>query len=1293
MNRLFPLLLGCLFLASPLAAQPVAGSALDQIRVRAEGATFIENLGQWPDGVTFLARLPGVDVWVTSTGLLYDFYEREPARSAEGRRGRVVEARFVGGQAKRVEGLRPQSAYHNYLLGNDPSQWATRVPLYDEVVLREVYDGVSLRLYADGGVLRQELVLGPAADPAAVRVEIEGVEGLDLSGAGVLDRATVLGIEEPLSGSPFRSGLQAPDGFGAQGGGMRQQYARFLGGTSDEVVRALALDADGSVYFGGRTGSDDFPTPNGYDQERQGGRDDAYLAQVSADGSQLYGTYIGGDREDEVRGVAYANASVYLTGVTKSPDFPTTPGAYEEGGSDDREEDAFVMRLRTDGSGPVFATYLGGSGPGAGKDDAGAAIAVTATGSVVVGGRTESDGFPVPNGAYDKRGDAFVVVLSGDGTAVQGGTFLGGDQLDEIRALKLGNGSIYVAGDTRSDNFDGFGGGFGGDVDAFVARLSEDGNALLSGTFIGGSGLEGAVGNGGNDRTGSIAMALGADGTVYVSGDTDSDDFPATVSIGPLGGFDGFVVRLQADATSFLGGTLFGGSGTDRARGIAIAPDGTIHLAGETASDDFPVLNADDATYNQLGDAFIIQLTGDAAGEVYGTYLGGSEGDAAFDLAIGENGITYVVGETQSGTDFPVSAVSPTYQGGGDAFVAAYDLGNVSPVIVGPLADIALVVGDPPFAADLAGVFEDPDGDVLTYACSSSAPDVASVSDCSSGTLTVTAVAAGEATVTVTATDPVGASVSDAFVVTVATNLPPVVVAPPDDATLVLGEAPLGIDLAAVFTDPEGDALSYTCSSSAPGVASVGDCAGGTLTVTAVSAGLATITATASDGVNPGVSTDFLVTVVPDNLPPTVAAPIADATLALGAAPLGVDLAPVFTDPDGDELTYACSSSAPGIAAVSDCASGTLTVTPVSVGTTTITVTASDPDGASVSDAFVVTVVNPPPVVASPIPDASLALGDAPLVVDLDTVFVDPNGDELTYVCSSNAPGVASVADCAGGTLTVTPEAEGAATITVTASDGSGSATDAFVVTVTNPPPVVASPIPDLPLLLGGTPFTVDLDTVFLDPNGDPLVYTCQSSVPGVASVGNCTGGTLTVTAVAEGSATITVTASDGSGNVSDMFVVTVTTNLPPVVVAPPDDATLVLGDAPLGIDLAAVFTDPEGDALSYTCSVERAGRGVGGGLRGRHAHRHGGVGGARDDHGHGERRGQPGREHGLPRHGGARQPPADGGGPDRRRHAGARRGAACGRSRAGVHGPRRRRADVRVFVECARCSDGERLR
>ena len=1162
----------------------MVGSVLERFQLPTGDVAFVENRGQWADEVQFLAQMPGASVWVMADGLVYDIYETTGTAT---RRGRVVEVKFAGGRAQRVEGVGAQPGYRNYLLGDDPSAWATDVPLYDEVVLREVYAGVSLRIYEADGALRQEFVLAPNTDLEAVQIVMAGAEGLDLAGAEVIDRAAVLGTAFSLPGPLSESAAQAGRGIGfGQSLGGQFLGSRFLGGERDEFVRSLALDANNAVYFGGRTKSAEFPTPGGYDQERQGGRDDAFLAQVSADGTQLYGTYIGGDREDEVVDVAYANESVYLTGVTQSPDFPTTPGAYEEEGSGDREEDAFVMRLRTDGSGPVFSTYLGGSGDAAGEDDAGTAIAVTPDGSVVVGGRTESENFPAPNGAYDNRGDAFVVVLSGDGTSVLGGTFLGGNQLDVIRALELGNGAMYVAGDTRSGNFSDLGGTYGGNVDAFVVRLSESGNTILGGTFIGGSDLEGAIGTGGNDRTGTIALALGDDGTVYVSGDTESTDFPDALSIGPRGAADAFVTRLAADATTILGSTVFGGSGIDRARGIALGPDGTIHLAGETASADFPVENADDPTYNQQGDAFVIQLTEAATEVLYGTYLGGSDADAAFDLAVGTNGITYVVGETRSEADFPVSEGSPPYAGGGDAFVAAYDLNfNPPPTVENPLADIALTVGAAPFTASLADVFADPDGEALTYACSSSAPGVASVGDCADGTLTVTAVAAGEATVTVTATDPGGASASDTFVVTVTENLPPVVVAPPEDATLVLGDAPLVLDLAGIFDDPEGEVLVYTCSSSVPSVALTSGCPTGTLTVTALSAGMTTITVTASDGFNPGVSTSFVFTVVPANAPPTVESPIPDATLALGDDPLVVDLSTVFTDPDGDDLTYVCSSSMPGVATVSGCASGALTVTAASAGTTTVTVTASDPAEASVSDAFVVTVTNPPPVVVSAIPDVSLELGDAPFTTDLATVFTDPNGDGLTYVCSSSAPSVAAVSGCATGTLTVTPLTAGSTTVTVTASDGSGSASDAFVVTVTNPPPVVANPIADVPIRLGGNPLTVDLATVFTDPNGDALTYTCSSGTPSVATVGNCSGGTLTVAAVSVGMTTITVTASDGSGSASDTFVVTVTENLPPVVADPPGDATLVLGEEPLVFDLTEVFTDPEGNSLTFSCS------------------------------------------------------------------------------------------------------------
>ncbi len=352
-----------------------------------------------------------------------------------------------------------------------------------------------------------------------------------------------------------------------------------------------------------------------------------------------------------------------------------------------------------------------------------------------------------------------------------------------------------------------------------------------------------------------------------------------------------------------------------------------------------------------------------------------------------------------------------------------------------------------PFAVDLDTVFVDPNGDALAFSFGVDAGTVQLALDGS--VLLVTPSALGPTTVTVTASDGSG-SVSDAFVVTVTDNLPPVAVDPPADATLVLGEAPLSLDISGVFEDPEGSSLTLSCSSSVPSVASVGDCSGGTLIVTAVGAGVATVTITASDAVNPGVSIGFTVTVVVDNRAPTVVNPLADTALRLEDAPLVLALASVFDDADEDALVYACSSSAPTVASVADCADGTLIVTPEAEGSATITVTASDPDGASAVDAFVVTVgSNAPPSINNPLADVSLALGDTPLVVDLDAVFADPEGDELTYTCQSSASTVASVSGCFDGTLTVTPEAEGTATITVTASDPeSASTSDSFTVTV-----------------------------------------------------------------------------------------------------------------------------------------------------------------------------------------------------------------------------------------------------
>ena len=1186
-------LLGGLTLATPLAAQTLTGDVafLDRLHLPADNLTFIENRGQWPDEVAFLAQLGGVNVWITDTGLVYDFYELtlaadEPRpeasrldREAMWRRGHVVRVQFEGAQSPRAEGRGQRSTYHNYFLGNDPARWASHVALYDEVTLHDLYDGVSLRLYEDGGMLRQDVTFAPGIAPDVVQVRLEGVEQFEDAISAPLDRAAILGLDEQPT-------VRLPEplaraGAASLSGGDAPIFSTYIGGGDQDRVRELAVGNDGSIFIAGRTlsnGGNPFPTRNAYDPTPNGGND-GYVAQLRSDGVDLlYGTYLGGSGFDDVRGLAYANESVYLTGITTSPNFPTNPGAYELDpiGLDD----SFVTQLRPDGSTPTFSTYLGGSG-----SDAGEAIAIADDNTIVVSGRTFGD-FPMLNGSNAGGGDAFVVVLNSDGSDLVNGTYLGGSGRDEVRTLRLGNESIYIAGETDSNDFGGLENPFGGEVDVFVARLESDGSALLGGRYLGGSGLEGATSSA---STETIALALGSDGSVYVAGDTSSDDFPRSTGIGPItGNTNAFVTKLDIAATGIVTSTVFGGSDIDRARALDVGPDGSIYVVGETISVDFPDMDNSHSDGLTNFDAFVVQLQDDGAQVLFGTYLGGTLADGAYGVVVADNGLTYVAGETAS-SDFPTtpSAFDRSDNGAEDAFVAAYDLRpNAPPTVMSPIPDTQLPPGGSPYVVNLNTVFADP-GDTLGFTCASSDPGVASASDCADGMLAVTALSTGTTTVTVTATDTGGNSVSDAFLVTVSEeNPPPTVMSPIPDQVFQLGVTPpFVVTLGTVFADP-GDTLGFTCASSDPGVASASDCADGTLIVMALDDGTTTVMVTATDTGGNSVSDAFLVTVT--NPPPTVMSPIPDTQLSLSGSPYVVTLGTVFADP-GDTLGFTCASSDPGVASASDCADGMLAVTALSTGTTTVTVTATDTGGNSVSDAFLVTVSeeNPPPTVMSPIPDQVFQLGvTPPFVVTLGTVFADP-GDTLGFTCASSDPGVASASDCADGTLIVMALDDGTTTVMVTATDtGGNSVSDAFLVTVTNPPPTVMSPIPDQVFQLGVTPpFVVTLGTVFADP-GDTLGFTCASSDPGVASASDCADGMLAVTALSTGTTTVTVTATDIGGNsVSDAFLVTVSEeNPPPTVTNRIPDLDFELGVTPPFVAaLDTVFADP-GDTLSFTC-------------------------------------------------------------------------------------------------------------
>jgi hypothetical protein len=315
-----------------------------------------------------------------------------------------------------------------------------------------------------------------------------------------------------------------------------------------------------------------------------------------------------------------------------------------------------------------YSTYLGGSG-----DDYGVAIAVDpATGDALVTGYSSSTNFPTANafqptnhGGYD----AFVTRLSADGSALVYSTYLGGSDVDFGRGIAVdpATGDALVTGYTSSTNFPtanalqpNYG---GGEYDAFVARLSADGSALVYSTYLGG---------GGDDFGWSIA-ADPATGDALVAGSTYSTNFPTANAFQPTnhGVLNAFVTRLSADGSALVYSTYLGGSDADFARGIAVDPaTGDALVTGYTISTDFPTANALQPTNHGGEDAFVTRLSADGSALVYSTYLGGSFSDHGWGIAVDPaTGDALITGETDS-TDFPTAnALQPTNHGFYNAFV------------------------------------------------------------------------------------------------------------------------------------------------------------------------------------------------------------------------------------------------------------------------------------------------------------------------------------------------------------------------------------------------------------------------------------------------------------------------------------------------------------------------------------------------------------------------------------------------------------------------------------------------
>ncbi|WP_031463424.1 S-layer homology domain-containing protein [Paenibacillus polymyxa] len=485
---------------------------------------------------------------------------------------------------------------------------------------------------------------------------------------------------------------------------------------------------------------------------------------------------------------------------------------------------------------------------------------------------------------------------------------------------------------------------------------------------------------------------------------------------------------------------------------------------------------------------------------------------------------------------------------------------NHAPTVETSISNVTTGVADGIKTVSFAGVFADEDSDALTYTATTTDTGVATVA-VNGSDLKITPVNAGTVTITVTANDGNGGAVDTQFNVTItpvipeAVNHAPMVDTSMSNVTTGVADGIKTLSLAGVFADVDSDVLTFTATSTNAGVATVA-VNGSDLKITPVNAGTVTITVTANDGNGGAVDTQFNVTITPVipeavNHAPTVETSISNVTTGVADGIKTVSFADVFADEDSDALTFTATSTDTGVATVAVNGSD-LKITPVNAGTATITVTANDGNGGTVDTQFNVTItpvipeaVNHAPTVETSISNVTTGVADGIKTVSLAGVFADEDSDALTFTATSTDTGVATVA-VNGSDLKITPVNAGTATITVTADDGNGGTVDTnFTLTVTPPPavnyaPVVQSAINDISTEAGAMDTTIGLASTFADEDLDLLTYSADSSNPGVATV-SVTGDQLSITPLALGSATVTVTADDGKGGtVQTIFQVTV---------------------------------------------------------------------------------------------------------------------------------------------------------
>ncbi|MCB0649541.1 MAG: SBBP repeat-containing protein, partial [Saprospiraceae bacterium] len=590
----------------------------------------ILNKGQWPEEVIGLVKDYNLNIWITDKGMVYDAFQNKNSHKHTIKSSRnYLQNLFkkdhylksghaifleVEGKNKSTKLITKHDVSTFNFIKNDSNK-SINTSAVEELVIQNFRNNIDLRYYFENGKLRYDYIVHPGGKVEDIQQKVTGSFGLQID---------------------HENDLQIKTRFGEIHHGHLLTYQK-LGGNKN-IVKS-------NFYKIGNT--------IGFNIEQYDKNADLIIDPL------VYASYLGTADDDQYYDLKRDKSGyLYMTGLTDSNVFPTTPGVYD--GSHNGNYDAFITKYNPVTKKNEFTTYFGGS-----NFELGIEIQLDQNGNIYLLGYTDSSNLPTTTGAYDRSFnnsagqeiyDVFFTKFSPDGKSLIFSTYLGGSDNDWSASFRIDSiGQAYISMLTYSSNFPTTAGVFQtnrkGGVDIVVTKLNSTGTGLIYSTYVGG---------GNHDIVNELE--LDKIGNVYLTGTTLSSNYPTTAGVLDRNNNeqDLFLTKLNPEGTALVFSTYFGGSGKDYGYDMVLDSEHNIIVAGNTESSNYPTTTGaydrSFATGSSIvnNDAFLTKFNATGTALLFSTFFGGSFGDDPYDLTTDLAGNLYCIGITDS-QNFPVS--------------------------------------------------------------------------------------------------------------------------------------------------------------------------------------------------------------------------------------------------------------------------------------------------------------------------------------------------------------------------------------------------------------------------------------------------------------------------------------------------------------------------------------------------------------------------------------------------------------------------------------------------------------